>query len=435
MSKIDFFKNEAKKFLKDWKTQTTITNDDGSVSYHYDWKFYNLNYYFTFFKLDDKDRQEIKLARAQHYLAKIIGCKNWNGLLALPDIGLEKAKEIIRERNEKIAIKEKYKQSLICIRLRCHNELTPEDEALFNAAFNNILTMIKKSITDTEFWADHFELWDTQDDSGRIFIGDDRRKYLERKLKNKKISYAKVVTKCYTVFKDTRPHIGLYSPVSITQLLGQLDIRVFKVNLGTDKISGFCTRLFDINLDSEIPDVVIVINELYCNTPEKFLHELAKQFYYMIAKTDEFDYGYTNIIKMEMASTQNEAEKFADELFIPTDTLNYYLEHYSLAGAMFNYELTRDDKEYFLAKFEFDNFVNEIKKDFRVSYKTAIKRLFESNWKYKFMFNSIEEMEKNYFQCLKRHDEKFADKISYLNGEPAPLPWKVIGFDASERYR
>ena len=96
----------------------------------------------------------------------------------------------------------------------------------------------------------------------------------KEKLRNKKISYAKVVTKCYSTFKDTRPHIGLYSPVSITQLLGQLDIRVFKVNLGTDKISGFCTRLFDINLDSEIPDAVIVINELYCNTPEKYLHEL-----------------------------------------------------------------------------------------------------------------------------------------------------------------
>ena len=51
------------------------------------------------------------------------------------------------------------------------------------------------------------------------------------------------------------------------------------------------------------------------------------------------------------------------------------------------------------------------------------------------MFNSIEEMEKNYFQCLKRHDEKFADKITYLNGEPEPLPWNVIGFDASERYK
>ena len=47
MSNLEFFKKQAKNFLKDWQTQTITTNTDGSKSYHYDWKFYDVDYHFT----------------------------------------------------------------------------------------------------------------------------------------------------------------------------------------------------------------------------------------------------------------------------------------------------------------------------------------------------------------------------------------------------
>ena len=73
MSHEEFFKNEAKKFLKDWQTQTQTVESEGLIFYHYDWKFYDVGDLFLYYELDDEDQQEIKLARAQHYIAKMVG--------------------------------------------------------------------------------------------------------------------------------------------------------------------------------------------------------------------------------------------------------------------------------------------------------------------------------------------------------------------------
>lgn len=96
MSHEDFFRNEAKKFLKDWRTQTQTTESNGTISYHYDWKFYDVGDLFNFFKLDDKDRQEKQLARAQHYIAKIAGYKNWNELIQVSEPEFEFAELLVR---------------------------------------------------------------------------------------------------------------------------------------------------------------------------------------------------------------------------------------------------------------------------------------------------------------------------------------------------
>lgn len=96
MSHEDFFRNEAKKFLKDWRTQTQTARSDGTISYHYDWKFYDVDDLFNFFELDDKDRQEKQLARAQHYIAKIAGYKNWNELINSTETEQELAELMLR---------------------------------------------------------------------------------------------------------------------------------------------------------------------------------------------------------------------------------------------------------------------------------------------------------------------------------------------------
>lgn len=96
MSHEDFFKNEAKKFLKDWQTQTKTVESDGYISYHYDWKFYDVGDLFFYYELDDKDEQDIKLARAQHYIAKMVGFKKWDDLIHASEIELELAELLLR---------------------------------------------------------------------------------------------------------------------------------------------------------------------------------------------------------------------------------------------------------------------------------------------------------------------------------------------------
>lgn len=418
MSNLEFFKNEAKKFLKDWQTQTITTNTDGSKSYHYDWKFYDVDYHFNKLKLDDKDRLDIKLARSQHWLAQILGQKNWNVLISLTDFELDKAEALLRSiKNQKDETKGTPKVQIIpCFRVRCQFEMTLNDKAQFKIAFPKIKAKIIESIKDT---LDYFDCWDTFDNDGRQYTFYERREYLKKRLKNNKQGFSKLIFKAYKKF-----NFGCRYPVEITRLCDGLGIRIYKSNFGTDKISGFCTNFLERRYDAEIEEPVIVINELYCTTPERYLKEVAKQLYYMIAKPDEFDYQEENGIRFEMNSTQTEAEKFAEELFINTEYLNSWLNDVGKQGQKFSPELTREQKNFFLREYEIEHIVNRIKREFYVNYKTAIKKLIESNWYYKFMFDSYEEAEAFYLECLKKHDEKYADKIKWTNDEPEALPWE-----------
>ncbi|EID85353.1 hypothetical protein MSI_10710 [Treponema sp. JC4] len=96
MSHEEFFKNEAKKFLKDWKTQTQTVESDGFITYHYDWKFYDVGDLFFYYELDDKDEQDIKLARAQHYIAKMVGFKKWDELIHASEARMELSELLLR---------------------------------------------------------------------------------------------------------------------------------------------------------------------------------------------------------------------------------------------------------------------------------------------------------------------------------------------------
>lgn len=418
MSNLEFFKKQAKNFLKDWQTQTITTNTDGSKSYHYDWKFYDVDYHFNKLKLDDKDRLDIKLARSQHWLAQILGQKNWNVLISLTDFELDKAEDLLRSiKNQKDETKGTPKVQIIpCFRVRCQFEMTLNDKAQFKIAFPKIKAKIIESIKDT---LDYFDCWDTFDNDGRQYTFYERREYLKKRLKNNKQGFSKLIFKAYKKF-----NFGCRYPVEITRLCDGLGIRIYKSNFGTDKISGFCTNFLERRYDAEIEEPVIVINELYCTTPERYLKEVAKQLYYMIAKPDEFDYQEENGIRFEMNSTQTEAEKFAEELFINTEYLNSWLNDVGKQGQKFSPELTREQKNFFLREYEIEHIVNRIKREFYVNYKTAIKKLIESNWYYKFMFDSYEEAEAFYLECLKKHDEKYADKIKWTNDEPEALPWE-----------
>ncbi|MDY4526094.1 hypothetical protein [uncultured Treponema sp.] len=434
MSRIEFFKKESKNLLKDWKTQTTTTGSNGIISYHYESKFYNVDDVFTSLNWDDKDRQQIMLARAQHAIAQLAKFKNWPSLLSADEVELEKAEKLIRALKEKTEIAKLITESdkkpfNPCFRIRCMCEMTLSEKNSFKVELVKIINKIKDSVKDTEYWIDFFDFWDTIDDSGREKTFYERREYLKRKLKNRKESYSKIIIKAYKYFSD-RPYFGCYSPVVMTQILGQLGIRVYTVNLKNNKIAGFCSKFFNSDFDVEVQEPVIVINKTLCNTPERYLKEMAKQLYYMIAKNDEFDFA-DNIIKYEMTSTQNEAEQFYEDLAISPDYLNRILKEESYYGPK---DLTRDYKDFFLKNYEIEPIIQRIKSSFFIDYKTAIKKLMESNWEYNFMFDNFEEVEQFYLDCVKKYEEHGMKKIKYLNGEPEPLDWSETNLEHSKQY-
>ena len=131
---------------------------------------------------------------------------------------------------------------------------------------------------------------------------------------------------------------------------------------------------------------------------------------------------------------QKEAEDFVEKIFIPTDYVNRWLNSFVEQEQKFSPELTPKDKDLFLRNYEMEYIVNRLKRVFYVDYKTAIKKLLESDWQYKFMFDSYEEAEAFYLECLKKHDEEYVDKIEWLNGEPEPLPWDYTDFSAIRQY-
>ncbi len=399
MSNINFFKQESKNLLKDWKTQSITIRDDGTISYHYENKFYNMDEFFTALNWNDKDRSEIMLVRAQHLIAKITGFRNWNDLIHASKRELEKGEKILRSKKSKlheINLESDKNQSFSGFRIRCMGEMTLEDKKSFQNELPKIVNKIKNYIS-SDSWLESFELWETLDDNGSVYTFFERRDDLKEMIKSKQESYSKVIKKAYTKFRN-----GYASIFNIRDFVQQLGIYIFEENLTNNKIAGFCTRFLN-NINCEIKQPIIVINKTYCNTKEKYLKEIAKQLYYMIAKDDEFNFTYDQI-RYEMASTQNEAEKFVEDLFIPLDKLNEYIKHFSLNDDRWTPPLTLQQKEVFLREYRIEFIVNEIKAYFSVDYKTAIKKLLESCWEYQFMFESYDEAENFYFSCLKKHE-------------------------------
>ena len=96
MNHIEFIRKQAKNFLKDWQTQSKTVKSDGFISYHYDWKFYDVGDLFSYYNLDDKDKQNICLGHAQHYIAQMVGFKKWEDLLHASQTQLELAEILLR---------------------------------------------------------------------------------------------------------------------------------------------------------------------------------------------------------------------------------------------------------------------------------------------------------------------------------------------------
>lgn len=90
MINIDYFKQQAKLLLKDYKTRYYTEEDD---IYFYKPKYYNIIEMFLSYDIMDDDKNfKFSLMNAQHFIAKLSGFQNWSELLKASPTMLEIAK-------------------------------------------------------------------------------------------------------------------------------------------------------------------------------------------------------------------------------------------------------------------------------------------------------------------------------------------------------
>lgn len=92
MSRVDYFKAQAKKLFKDYKTQTFYIDDvDGRSSYSYSPTYFDIDRIFLEF---DWEEENFTLMKAQHLFALLVGFRKWGDLIAASDDELELAKQL-----------------------------------------------------------------------------------------------------------------------------------------------------------------------------------------------------------------------------------------------------------------------------------------------------------------------------------------------------
>ncbi len=92
MSRVNYFKAQAKKLFKDYKTRTSYIDEvDGSSSYFYSPTYFDVDRIFLEF---DWDEENFTLMKAQHLFARLVGFRKWGDLVAASDAELELAKQL-----------------------------------------------------------------------------------------------------------------------------------------------------------------------------------------------------------------------------------------------------------------------------------------------------------------------------------------------------
>lgn len=157
---------------------------------------------------------------------------------------------------------------------------------------------------------------------------------------------------------------------------------------------------------------------------------MAKEFFFMISALNDYSFMNERNIQPENPQLDKEACSFAENIMIGKNELKTFLKRNRAFFPSVS-PIDKENSDFFFTNYDFSYVINEIKRVFRISYKLAIKKLFESDFEYLVYFESIEQAEEFYFQCLKHHDKEYQDKITYLNGEPEPLPLSFRGHDSS----
>lgn len=318
-------------------------------------------------------------------------------------------------------------------RIRATATLSGIEKSIIREALINIFKIIKQSDKRINDWIDIFDIYDYPDENNYTITFYERREILKKELKHNHDDLPKLISSLHKQFRYSRLYIGCLSPVVIKNFLIQIGVRVFFVNIDSEKISGFSTSLFPENtIDENIElEPVIVINKKVCNTTEKCFFEMAKQLFFML-KNKGYTFESFNKLEIDNKEDEKEAIQFAENIILPVEYLNVYLEQFCWGSKAKN--ISDIEKDILLNYYEFDYLIDCIKKDFYSSYKLVIKQLLKSESPYAKIFTDYEKACSYYLESLKRHDDKYTDKTTFLNDEPNPLPSSFLGYNASEMF-
>lgn len=309
-------------------------------------------------------------------------------------------------------------------------ELSGIEKSQFRNEFYKFIELLKRSDSSKHIWIDYFDYIDMPTEYYEQETLWERRELLTEKLKgNKNTDIFSAVSRYFKNIYEGQISTDLKSPVDIRYLLDSLGIRRFFIPFTTEKVSSFSTGFTFTEAEKSNPDFeqdpLIVINEKVCNTTEKCLFEMARQFYYLI--TDKRYLESINDINIEDEKEKQKAEIFAENIMIGINELKSFIAEKRPYLPAISLPVKKSDKEIFLRNYDFSYIVNEIKRVFRVGDKLAIKKLFEIKFEYCIFFDSIEEAESFYFDCLKRFNDNYKNKP--INGEPESLPTSFRGED------
>ena len=215
----------------------------------------------------------------------------------------------------------------------------------------------------------------------------------------------------------------LTARIEITYLLDMLGIRVFFKNLRTEKITSFSTVL-----RTRDDNPIILINTTVCKTFESILYEMCKELYFILKAKKDYNHNSNETIQLENKVSLSKAEKLADKIMLNVDALNEFIDNRLQANRGF-------DEFFFFKRYYFDYVINWIKRDFRVSYKIAIKQLLKSNFEYNKYLKNFETAEAFYKECLMRSEKEYENKTPYIDNEPFPLSLDLNACDAARFLR
>lgn len=191
----------------------------------------------------------------------------------------------------------------------------------------------------------------------------------------------------------------------ILYLIECMGIHLRFMPFGTEKVESCSTSLLEGCIPNAVwADSSIIINTDVCNTAEKCLFAMTKEFFTMISRYDEYGVLSTSDFHIESPQARAEAEQFAKELLLPRQKLESYCARQKLK-TISAWDISR------------------MKQSFAVGYELLIDRLHELN------LCSLSKQE--YLAELARYYEGIGN-IPFLNSEPEPLSIFYRGGDFFE---
>lgn len=308
------------------------------------------------------------------------------------------------------------------IRIRTTKELSGIEKSLVRQSILEFTDLLKESDNKINIANEYFDYCDQPIDEHKTETQLERKENLLEAVEETEDLY-KTIYEFYFAGRTPVIYSVLTARIDITYLLDMLGIRVFFKNLKTEKITS-CSTALRTNQDNPI----ILINTTVCKTFESILYEMCKQLYFILKAKKDYNHNSNESIELENKITLSKAEKLADKIMLNIDALNQFIDDKLQANRGF-------DEYFFFKRYYFDYVINRIKRDFRVSYKIAIKQLLKSKFEYNKYLKDFDTAETFYKECLLRSEKEYENKTPYIDNEPFPLSTDYSALDAARFLR